>query len=178
MLCFKLDIKKKYELWYLVGPEPARFSLIEFEHLTGMNYDYVENLKNLRCEVTEEMIAFWQLLGVGIDAGPTTEQIIAACKRCSKWSRDDRMRLRYLAIFTRFIEGRKFSTVTRASLARLMMDLEEFENYPLGRVAFKVLMDSLWNKDLTKSYTIDGLVQVIQVWVYFLEVVRLGHFCN
>ncbi|KAF8099054.1 hypothetical protein N665_0253s0003 [Sinapis alba] len=47
------------------------------------------------------------------------------------------------------------------------MDLEEFENYPWGRVAFKVLMDSLWNKDLTKSYTIDGFVQVIQVWVYY-----------
>ncbi|KAF8113321.1 hypothetical protein N665_0051s0016 [Sinapis alba] len=46
------------------------------------------------------------------------------------------------------------------------MDLEEFKNYPWGGVAFKVLMDSLWNKDLTKSYTIDGFVQVIQVWVY------------
>ncbi|KAF8087496.1 hypothetical protein N665_0583s0005 [Sinapis alba] len=167
MLCFKLDIKKKYELWCLVGPQPARFSLIEFEHLTGLNCDYVENLENPRCEVTEETIAFWQLLGVGIDAGPTTEQIIAACKRCSEWSRDDRMRLGYLAIFTGFIKGRKFSTVTRASLARLVMDLEEFENYPWRRVAFKVLMDSLRNKDLTKSYTIDGFVQVIQVWVYY-----------
>ncbi|KAF8054847.1 hypothetical protein N665_1310s0003 [Sinapis alba] len=132
MLCFKLDIKKKYELWCLVGPEPARFSLIEFEHLTGLNCDYVENLKNPRCEVTEETIAFWQLLGVGIDDGPTTEQIITTCKRCSEWSWDDRMRLGYLAIFTGFIEGRKFSTVTRASLAKLVMDLEEFENYPWG----------------------------------------------
>ncbi|KAF8105146.1 hypothetical protein N665_0162s0025 [Sinapis alba] len=167
MLCFKLDIKKKYELWCLVGPEPVRFSLIEFEHLTGLNCDYVENLKNPRCEVTEETIAFSQLLGVGINVGPTTEQIIAACKRCSEWSRDDRMRLGYLAIFTGFIEGRKFSTVTRASLARLVIDLKEFENYPWGRVAFKVLMDSLWKKDLTKSYTIDGFVQVIQVWVYY-----------
>ncbi|KAF8094310.1 hypothetical protein N665_0366s0028 [Sinapis alba] len=44
MLCFNLHIKKKYELWYLVGLEPARFSLIEFEHLTGLNCDYIENL--------------------------------------------------------------------------------------------------------------------------------------
>ncbi|KAF8111991.1 hypothetical protein N665_0069s0018 [Sinapis alba] len=124
--------QKKYDLWCLVGPEPARFSLIEFEHLTSLNCDYVENLKNLRCEVTEEPIAFWQLLGVRIDVGPTTEQIIAACKRCSEWSRDDRMRLGYLAMFTRFIEGKKFSTVIRASLARLVMDLEEFENYSWG----------------------------------------------
>ncbi|KAF8111907.1 hypothetical protein N665_0071s0046 [Sinapis alba] len=163
MLYFKLHIKKKYELWCLVGPELARFSLIEFEHLTGLNCDYVENLKNPRCEVTEETTAFWQLLGVGIDAGPTIEKIIAACKRCAEWSHDDRMRLGYLAIFTGFIEGRKFSTVTRASLPRIVMNLEEFENYPQGRGAFKMLMDSLWNKDLTKFYTIDGFVQAIQV---------------
>uniref|UniRef100_A0A0D3BJN5 DUF1985 domain-containing protein n=1 Tax=Brassica oleracea var. oleracea TaxID=109376 RepID=A0A0D3BJN5_BRAOL len=31
MLGFQLDIKKKYELWSLVGPEPVRFSLLEFE---------------------------------------------------------------------------------------------------------------------------------------------------
>ncbi|KAF8089790.1 hypothetical protein N665_0497s0030 [Sinapis alba] len=130
MLCFKVHIKKKYELWCLVGLEPARFSLIEFEPFTSLNCDYVENQENPRCE-------------------------------------DDRMRLGYLAIFTGFIEGRKFSTVTQASLARLVMDLEEFENYLWGRVALKVLMDSLWNKDLTKSYTIDGFVQVIQVWVYY-----------
>ncbi|KAF8082819.1 hypothetical protein N665_0806s0001 [Sinapis alba] len=167
MLCFKLHIKKKYELWCLVGLEPASFFLIEFEHLTGLNCDYVENLENPRCEVMEETTTFWQLLGVGINVGPTTEQIIAACKRCAEWSWDDRMRLGYLAIFTGFIERRKFSIVIRASLARVVMDLEEFENYPWGRVAFKVLMDSLWNKDLTKSYTIDGFVQVVQVWVYY-----------
>ncbi|KAF8096738.1 hypothetical protein N665_0302s0012 [Sinapis alba] len=138
MLCFKLDIKKKYELWCLVGPQPARFSLIEFEHLTGLNCNYVENLENPRWRRRLLSGSFWVL-----------------------------MRLGYLAIFTGLIEGRKFSTVTRASLARLVMDLEEFENYPWGRVAFKVLMDSLWNKDLTKSYTIDGFVQVIQVWVYY-----------
>ncbi|KAF8105377.1 hypothetical protein N665_0158s0059 [Sinapis alba] len=76
------------------------------------------------------------------------------------------MRLGYLAIFSGFIEGRKYSSATRASLARLVMDLERFENYPQGRVAFKVLMDSLRAKDFTKSYTVDGFIQVLQVWIY------------
>ncbi|KAF2614299.1 hypothetical protein F2Q70_00009355 [Brassica cretica] len=114
MLGFQLDIKKKYELWCLVGPEPVRFSLIEFEHLTGLNCNYFEDTENLRCV------------------------IIASCERCGDWSRDDRMWLGYLAIFTGFIEGRKYSTATRACLARVLMDLEVFENYPWGRVAFKV----------------------------------------
>ncbi|KAF8112083.1 hypothetical protein N665_0067s0004 [Sinapis alba] len=166
MLCFKLNIKKKYELWSLVGADPVMFSLIEFEQLTGLNCEYIEHLENPRCEVTNEMASFWERIGVSVDAGPSSEQIIRALKRCQEWSRDDRMRLGYLAIFSGFIEGRKYSSATRASLARLVMDLERFENYPWGRVAFKVLMDSLRAKDFTKSYTVDGFIQVLQVWIY------------
>ncbi|KAF8109089.1 hypothetical protein N665_0103s0043 [Sinapis alba] len=151
MLCFQLNIKKKYELWSLVGADPVRFSLIEFEQLTGLNCEYIEHLENPRCEVTNEMASFWERIGVSVDAGPSSEQIIRALKRCKEWSRDDRMRLGYLAIFSGFIEGRKYSSATRASLARLVMDLEKFENYPWERVAFKVLMNSLRTKDFTKS---------------------------
>ncbi|KAF8095135.1 hypothetical protein N665_0339s0006, partial [Sinapis alba] len=150
MLCFQLNIKKKYELWSLVGADPVRFSLIEFEQLTGLNCEYIKHLENPRCEVTNEMASFWEQIGVSVDAGPSLEQIIRALKRCQEWSRDDRMRLGYLAIFSGFIEGRKYSSATRASLARL------------GRVAFKVLMDSLRAKDFMKSYTVDGFIQVLQ----------------
>ncbi|KAF8088495.1 hypothetical protein N665_0540s0017 [Sinapis alba] len=132
MLCFQLNIKKKYELWSLVGADPVRFSLIEFEQLTGLNCEYIEHLENPRCEVTNEMASFWERIGVSVDAGPSLEQIIRALKRCQEWSRDDRMRLGYLAIFSGFIEGRKYSSATRASFARLVMDLERFENYPWG----------------------------------------------
>ncbi|KAF8088139.1 hypothetical protein N665_0551s0004 [Sinapis alba] len=146
--------------------DPVRFSLIEFEQLTGLNYEYIEHLENPRCEVTNEMASFWERNGVYVDAGPSSEQIIRALKRCQEWSRDDRMRLGYLAIFFGFIEGRKYSSATRASLARLVMDLEKFKNYPWGRVAFKVLMDSSRAKDFTKSYAVDGFIQVLQVWIY------------
>ena len=162
MLSFKLDIKKKYEMWSLVGPEPLRFSLLEFENLTGLNCEYIEDLETPKCDVTPEMVSFWGMLGVHLEAGPTTDQIIAALQRCGDWSREDRKRLAYLSIFTGFIEGRKFSTATRSTLARLVMDLERFENYPWGRVAFKVLMDSLWNKEIAGCYTVDGFIQVLQ----------------
>lgn len=130
MLCLKLDIKKKYEMWCLVGPEPLRFSLLEFEMITGLNCEYIEDLDTPKCDVTPEMVSFWGMMGVHLEAGPTTDQIIAALKRCGDWSTEDRKRLAYLSIFTGFIEGRKFSTATRATLARLVMDLERFENYP------------------------------------------------
>ncbi|XP_056864050.1 uncharacterized protein LOC130511192 [Raphanus sativus] len=167
MLCYQLDIKKKNELWSLIGPHPVRFSLIEFEHLTGLNCKYIENLDNPALEVTDELARFWELMGVDIDAGPNTLQIIAACKRCQEWSRVDRMRLGYLAIYLGYIEEKKNSSATRANPVRLVMDLEEFETYPWGRLAFKWLIDSLKRKNFTKTYTIDGFVQVLQVWVYF-----------
>ncbi|KAF3535143.1 hypothetical protein F2Q69_00022732 [Brassica cretica] len=134
----------------------------------NLNCDYIEDLENPRVEVTKEMAAFWEMMGVNVDAGPTTEHIKASFGRCEEWSREDRMRLRYLAIFTGFIEGRKYSTATWTSLARLVMDLERFENYPWGRVAFKVLMESLKGVNLeSNSYTVDRFVQVLQVWAYF-----------
>nr|VDD25362.1 unnamed protein product [Brassica oleracea] len=46
------------------------------------------------------------------------------------------------------------------------MDLDAFEDYPWGRVAFKFLMESVKGLDLTKTYAIEGFVQVLQVWVY------------
>ncbi|KAL0716879.1 hypothetical protein Bca4012_066201 [Brassica carinata] len=166
ILGFQLDIKMKYELWSLVGPEPVRFSLLEFENLTRLNCEYIEDLERPQCVVTEEMTSFWGLLGVHVEAGPTTQQIIEALQKCEGWSPDDRKRLAYLAIFTGYIEGRKFSTPTRVSLARLVMDLERFENYPWGRVAFKLLMDSVKGRDISGCYTIHGFAAALQVWVY------------
>ncbi|KAG5410402.1 hypothetical protein IGI04_006721 [Brassica rapa subsp. trilocularis] len=143
LLCFQLDIKKKFELWSLVVSQPVRFSLIEFEHLTGLNCDYIKDLENPRCEVTTEMAAFWEKMRVDIDTGPSIEQITEAFYNCDEWSRDDRMRLGYLAIYAGYIEGKKFSSATLASLARLA-------------------------KDLTQTgYTVDGFIQVLQVWAYY-----------
>ncbi|KAF3497551.1 hypothetical protein DY000_02052075 [Brassica cretica] len=93
MLGFQLDIKKKYELWSLVGPEPVRFSLLEFENLTGLNCEYIEDLERPHSVVTKELTSFWEMLGVHVEAGPSTQEIIAALERCEGWSRDDRKRL-------------------------------------------------------------------------------------
>ncbi|CAF2073790.1 unnamed protein product [Brassica oleracea] len=138
MLGFQLDIKKKYELWSLVGPEPVRFSLLEFENLTSLNCEYIEDLERPHCVVSKELTSFWEMLRVHVEAGPSTQEIITTFERCEGWSRDDSKWLAYLAIFTGYIEERKYSTPTRVSLARLVMELERFENYPWGRVAFKV----------------------------------------
>ncbi|CAN7084167.1 unnamed protein product, partial [Brassica oleracea var. botrytis] len=100
-------------------------------------------------ELWSLLTSFWEMLGVHVEAEPSTQEIITTFERCEGWSRDDRKWLAYLAIFTGYIEGRKYSTPTRVSLARLVMELERFENYLWGRVAFKVLMDSMKEKDIS-----------------------------
>ncbi|KAG5387706.1 hypothetical protein IGI04_029247 [Brassica rapa subsp. trilocularis] len=93
ILCFQLDCKKKFELWSLVGVEPLRCSLHEFEEITGLNCEYVKNLENPLVEVTADMKAFWAQMGVNFDRGPSIDELTAACQMCRTWSRDDRLRL-------------------------------------------------------------------------------------
>ena len=93
MLCFQLNIKKKFELWSLVGPELVKLTLIEFEYLTGLNCNYIENLENQKGEFIKEMVSFWETMGVVVDVGPSSELIISTCERCEEWSREDCMRL-------------------------------------------------------------------------------------
>ncbi|KAF8109762.1 hypothetical protein N665_0092s0033 [Sinapis alba] len=64
--------------------DPVRFSLIKFEQLTGLNCEYIEHLENPRCEITNEMASFWERIGVSVDGGPSSEQIIKALKRCQE----------------------------------------------------------------------------------------------
>ncbi|CAA7045635.1 unnamed protein product [Microthlaspi erraticum] len=42
MLTMQVACKKKYEIWSAVGVQPVRFSLNEFEHITGLNCEYKE----------------------------------------------------------------------------------------------------------------------------------------
>ncbi|CAN7058388.1 unnamed protein product [Brassica rapa subsp. trilocularis] len=53
-------------------------------------------------------------MGVNFYQGPSIDELIAASPRTS--------------------------SPTRASIARLVMDIDAFEDYPWGRVAFKFLM--------------------------------------
>ncbi|CAN6822369.1 unnamed protein product [Brassica oleracea] len=98
--------------------------------ITGLNCEYVKNLENPLVEVTTDMKAFWAQMGVNFDRGPSIDELTTACQMCRTWSRDDRLRLGYLAIYAGFIEAARTSPPTRASLTRLVMDLDAFEDYP------------------------------------------------
>ncbi|KAF8046332.1 hypothetical protein N665_3836s0001 [Sinapis alba] len=127
MLCFQLEC----------------FLCIKFEHITGLNCEYLKNFKNMLVEVINDMKVFWEQMGVNFKRGANIDELIAACKKCRTWSREDRLHIWYLAIYTSFIQAPSTSTPTQASLVRLVMDLDACENYPWEKVVYKFLMESL-----------------------------------
>ncbi|CAA7017281.1 unnamed protein product [Microthlaspi erraticum] len=116
MLSYQLECKKKYEIWVAVADSPIRFSLHEFEHLTGLNCDYVEDIDDPKCKVTLEMRAFWEKLGVDVELGPSQVEIIRACEWATYWPSEDKLRLGYLGIYTGFIAARKNTSYTPVNL--------------------------------------------------------------
>ncbi|CAA7056823.1 unnamed protein product [Microthlaspi erraticum] len=167
MLTMQVACKKKYEIWSAVGVQPVRFSLNEFEHITGLNCEYKEALTKPETVNTDEMKDFWRKLGVNEKLGPSVDELLAACQWAGEWSREDRLRLGFLAVYAGFIDARKSSTHTRVALASQVMDLEKFENYPWGRVAFKTLIKSIKKADVSKPFSLEGFAEVVQVWAYY-----------
>ncbi|CAA7061074.1 unnamed protein product [Microthlaspi erraticum] len=169
MLNMQIVCKKPFEIWSVVGSNPVRFSLHEFEHITGLNCEYRENLKApLTADIDEnEFSEFWEKLGVHTKFGPSVDNLTRACGWAQDWSKEDRKRLAYLAVYAGFIVGERQTIATPVEMAKLVMDLEEFEGYPWGRVAFLNLIESVKSANLTKHYYINRFVEVLQVWSYY-----------
>ncbi|ESQ38622.1 hypothetical protein EUTSA_v10029224mg [Eutrema salsugineum] len=167
MLTFQIVCNQRYELQSLIVTTPVRFSLHEFEEITGLNCGYVNDLALADLEISDDMRVFREQMGVNMELGPSTFEIIEACSNCSSWSRDDRLRLRYLGIYAGFIVATETISPKNANHARLVVDLEGFKEFPWGRIAFKHLIKSVKEKDLSKNINIEGFVQALQVWVYY-----------
>ncbi|XP_024016370.1 uncharacterized protein LOC18026217 [Eutrema salsugineum] len=167
MVTFQIVCKQRYEIWSLIGTTPVWFSLHEFEEITGLNCGYVDDLAVTDLELSDDMRAFPELMGVDVESGPSTIEFIEVCSNCSSWSQDDRLRLGYLGIYAGFIVATRPSLSTNVNHARLVMDLEGFKDFPWGRIAFQHLIKSVKEKDLSKNIHIEGFVQALQVWVYY-----------
>ncbi|XP_048599763.1 uncharacterized protein LOC125579900 [Brassica napus] len=104
---------------------------------------------------------------------PSAEDIRTLCRSPDvyrSWSREDQIRLCYLAILTGGLLALDRREAIPPAKAKLLMDLEIFEQYPWRRVAFVELVQQIKDATATKikddSYVCKGFVQVIQVWAY------------
>ncbi|CAN7105703.1 unnamed protein product [Brassica rapa subsp. narinosa] len=173
VLSRQLYCKKRHELWFLIEKQLARFSIFEFQDITGLNCEPLPN--TMVVEDVEKSNSFWALFNLRCTRStPSAEDICTLCQSpdvCRSWSREDQIRLCYLAILTGGLLALDRREAIPSAKTKLLMDLEIFEQYPWGRVAFIELVQQI--KDATakkikenSSYVCKGFVQVIQVWAY------------
>ncbi|KAJ4885550.1 Ulp1 protease family protein [Raphanus sativus] len=126
-------------------------------------------------EDVEESNLFWALFKLRRPRStPSAEDILELCRSpdvCRSWSREDQIRLCYLAILTGGLLALDRREVIPPAQVKLLMYFETFEQYPWGRVAFVELVHQIKTvtesgKIKNSSYVHKGFVQVIQVWAY------------
>ncbi|VVA92690.1 unnamed protein product [Arabis nemorensis] len=108
----------------------ARDGVLKRDELNEL-YDSKLDLETPEVEVTDEIKAFRELLGVDLEMGPCLNDLVAACGACQSWSRVDRMRLGYLCIYAGYIEGQRDSTPTPTNVKSFVMKNTMVEMLPL-----------------------------------------------
>ncbi|KAF3556894.1 hypothetical protein F2Q69_00012143 [Brassica cretica] len=129
----QLYCKKRHKLWFLIGKQPARFSLFEFEGITGLNCEPLPN--TMVVEDVKKTNSFWALFNMRRNRStPSVEDIRTLCRS----------------------PDRSYPPAK----AKLLMDLDIFEQYPWGRVAFVELVqqikDAIATKIKANSYVCKG----------------------
>lgn len=165
LLVNQLVTKKKYEFWTLCGGQAIRFSLKEFEKITGLNCEAYPP-DNMKAEVD---LQFRSRLGLTKEKEPSYSMVAEQIMNCKHWdNKEDRIRLVHLFLVFRLLLARHPGTGI-ASEAAFLVDREKFEAFPWRRVAFEHLIDSIFEAtpDLSNnSYGVNGFVQILQVWAY------------
>ena len=154
----------------MIEKQPARFSLFEFEDITCLNCEPLPN--TMVVEDVKKSNSFWALFNMRRNRStPSAEDIRTLCRSpdvCRSWSREDQIRLCYLVILTGGLLALDRREAIPPAKAKLLMDLDIFEQYPWGRVAFVELVQQIKDATVTKikanNYVCKGFVQVIQVW--------------
>lgn len=164
LLLRQLVVEQPQEMWCLLGDQPVRFSLNEFQHLTGLNCGEFPRDDAVMNYETE----FWTLLKLRPNKGPNWESLTKSLDECSGWSVQDRTRLGLLCLLSLCIFAKDKTVKIPVSIARKVLSRDTFDMYPWGRLAFVHLIRTIKSADLDKySLVMDGFVQVLQVWGYW-----------
>ncbi|KAL0685137.1 hypothetical protein Bca4012_051985 [Brassica carinata] len=160
----QLAIESSHEMWSLIDSMSLRFSLYEFEEITGLNCDPFD--KDEIWDVEHE--SFWLDMKVPTLKGPTLKELQAVLTICRNWSRENQLMVGLLCLLCIGIFGISSNSRIPLQCAKRVMDPEAFQRYPWGRVGFTSLLESI--KVLTyerkKSYTLHGCVHVLLIWIF------------
>ena len=160
----QLAIQCSHEVWSLIEDQPLRFSLYEFEDITGLNCDPFDTHE--QWDVAHE--DFWVEMKVPISEGPKLNELQALFPIIRNWPREKRVMVGLLCLLSIGIFGISSNSRIPLHLAKRVMDPAVFERHPWGRVTFTSFVDSI--KVVTyeekKSYTLHGYVHALLIWIY------------
>ncbi|ESQ50269.1 hypothetical protein EUTSA_v10002316mg [Eutrema salsugineum] len=161
LIARQLVTKQKYELWTVFGGQPLRFSLPEFQDITGLNCSlFDEGYETPSSEVIlKEPDIYWRRW-IGDDVKTT-------CADIASWLRDDkempgerRIRLALLLIVDCVLIANHQTHTPTPRYVRMVDNLEEFFSFPWGRESFLKTVWSMRPPRVTGPKSKDGPVSL------------------
>lgn len=158
LLTRQLVVSKKNEIWFIFGGSPIRFSISEFERLSGLNCSKPPAVKERKSKRKLMPGKYWYKL---FDRGDVSvEWVVGRLKKHLVEDQDMRLRYAVLAL----IDGVLCPTSGRTKIsplhAEMSENLEIFLNHPWGTTSFMLTLKSIRargaDKLMRKSTTIQG----------------------
>ncbi|XP_024010573.1 uncharacterized protein LOC112085987 [Eutrema salsugineum] len=140
----QLVTKHKYELWTVFGGQPLRFSLFEFQSITGLNCSlFEEGYQTPSSEVSlKEPDLYWRRW-IGDDVKTTCADIATWLRDDKEMSSDRRIRLALLLIVDCVLVANHQTHTPTPHYVQMVDNLEQFLKFPWGRESFiKILWSS------------------------------------
>ncbi|XP_023638196.1 uncharacterized protein LOC17884819 [Capsella rubella] len=163
ILTRQLAIERRYEIWSLIEGCLIRFSLNEYEDISGLNCQPIVEDDIVEVDHRE----FWAELKVDSGVGPNWTELDEALKNCRTWSPQKRKMLGLLFVVHVGILGLPRGSRIPLEYAKRVLDFAAFDRFPWGRVGFKELIQSIKVLSVKKeSCAIHGCVHVLMIWAY------------
>lgn len=137
-LCRQLITHNSHEMWFTFGGYPVRFSLVEFEQLTGLPCGPYPDKKTLAAAQTpgDKESAYWYTL-FGDVKNITIEEIVTMLKTQPSMPGWRKLRLVLLVIVEGVLICGTQPIRPSFPVVEMVKNLEVFYSYPWGRHAFE-----------------------------------------
>ncbi|CAN6970844.1 unnamed protein product [Brassica rapa subsp. trilocularis] len=164
LLTNQLVVNNIHEIWSVIEGQPIRLSLYEFGQITGFNCEPFDI--NDKVEVDHK--PFWEEIGVSPSHGPMFSELRLLLTQIRNWSFEKRRMIGLLSVLSIGVLGISPGSRIPLEQAKRVLDIEAFERYPWGRVAFSSLVNSVKviSFEERNKYTLRGCVHALLIWVY------------
>lgn len=155
----QLKSKKKWETWYEIGGKELRFSIKEFAMITGLNCGPLPLQTEGNYNKRRDNQALEKFFGGSAGHKSSVQDLYERFKE-HRMLDNYRLKLALLLIVEGVFLGGDKKRLVNVAHVRLLEDMDNFWNYPWGRVAYKELHRSLTKSLARRMETVDVAMQI------------------